>query len=501
MRLARETWLLLAVGLADLASIIYLVRNELVHEANPVMTWYLIHFGVWAFCAAKTLMLVCPVVILEWVRLFKPYLGRWALRIALLGYVTLYLAVVWRANEAHFQRLLSPYLPRFSWSQRAKPSASMCPAVRQPMGDAHRLAGFPPLGTKAIIKTSGRDEPVRTAWQLNLVAVALLCLFSACGKKQTGTAGIGTTTGGAKLVVAVMPKLKGIDYFNAVERGAKEAAQELGNIDLTYDGPTEGKADLQIPFIESWTLQKVNVIAVACNDPDAISPALKRAREKGVHVITYDADANAEKSGREFFVNQATFEDIGRALVDEMASQAGAEAKVAIVSSSPTAPNQNAWIAVMKRYMAEKYPKMQIVTIQYPEEDQGRAFSMTQDILKTYPDVKGVFGLSSVAFPGAADAVRQAGKSGKVAVVGLSTPKSMKEFVKDGTVKTVILWNPVDLGYLTVYVAKAVAEGTLKPGATEFEAGRLGKVKVEGDQVLLGPPMQFTRENIDQYDF
>ncbi|GIV19337.1 MAG: rhamnose ABC transporter substrate-binding protein [Armatimonadota bacterium] len=342
---------------------------------------------------------------------------------------------------------------------------------------------------------------MRKALWITLILAGAMHLLVACGKKQAPSGGTTATSTGTKLVVAVMPKLKGIDYFNAVERGAREAAQELGNIDLTYDGPTEGKVDQQIPFIESWTLQKVNVIAVACNDPDAISPALKRARDKGVHVITYDADANAEKSGREFFVNQATFEDIGRALVDEMASQAGEDAKVAIVSSSPTAPNQNAWIAVMKRYMAEKYPKMQIVTIQYPEEDQGRAFSMTQDILKTYPDVKGVFGLSSVAFPGAADAVRQAGKSGKVAVVGLSTPKSMKEFVKDGTVKTVILWNPVDLGYLTVYVAKAVAEGTLKPGDTEFEAGRLGKVKVEGDQVLLGPPMKFTAENIDRYDF
>ncbi len=342
---------------------------------------------------------------------------------------------------------------------------------------------------------------MRKAFRITPILAAALLLLVACGKRQTPSAGTSTTNTGAKLVVAVMPKLKGIDYFNAVERGAKEAAQEIGNIDLTYDGPTEGKVDQQIPFIESWTLQKVDVIAVACNDPDAISPALKRAREKGVHVITYDADANAEKSGREFFVNQATFEDIGRALVDEMAAQAGENAKVAIVSSSPTAPNQNAWIAVMKRYMAEKYPKMQIVTIQYPEEDQGRAFSMTQDILKTYPDVKGVFGISSVAFPGAADAVRQAGKSGIVAVVGLSTPKSMREFVKDGTVKTVILWNPVDLGYLTVYVAKAVAEGTLKPGAKEIEAGRLGKVKVEGDQVLLGPPMKFTAENIDRYDF
>lgn len=111
MRVARETWLLLAIGLADLASTVYLVRHGLVREANPVMAWYLVHFGMWVFCAAKTTMLVCPLMILEWVRRVKPYLGLWALRIALLGYIVLYLSIVWQSNEAHFGRFTRRYLP------------------------------------------------------------------------------------------------------------------------------------------------------------------------------------------------------------------------------------------------------------------------------------------------------------------------------------------------------------------------------------------------------
>lgn len=110
MRLARETWLMLAIGLADLASTIYLVRHGLVREANPVMAWYLVHFGMWAFCAAKTTRLVCPLMILEWVRRVKPHLGVWALRIALLGYIVLYLSVMWQSNEAYFNRITSRYL-------------------------------------------------------------------------------------------------------------------------------------------------------------------------------------------------------------------------------------------------------------------------------------------------------------------------------------------------------------------------------------------------------
>jgi len=96
---------------------------------------------------------------------------------------------------------------------------------------------------------------------------------------------------------------------------------------------------------------------------------------------------------------------------------------------------------------------------------------------------------------------REAGAGGKVAVVGLSTPSSMKEFVERGTVKTVILWNPVDLGYLTVHAARALARGDLKPGATTLHAGRLGDKTVAGDQIMLGPPMRFTKENIAKFEF
>ena len=126
-------------------------------------------------------------------------------------------------------------------------------------------------------------------------------------------------------------------------------------------------------------------------------------------------------------------------------------------------------------------------------------YQVSQDLLKAHPNIRGLWGITSVAFPGAAAAVRDAGRGGEVAVVGLATPNGMKEYVHDGTVKTVLLWNPVDLGYLTVRAAvTAVRDGAL--GET-LDAGRLGNVRVLGDQVLLGAPMRFDRDNIDQFDF
>lgn len=152
--------------------------------------------------------------------------------------------------------------------------------------------------------------------------------------------------------------------------------------------------------------------------------------------------------------------------------------------------------------MGHTHPGMTLVCEPKPsEEDQSLAFKAAQELMKTYPELNGIFALSSNALPGAADAVQQAKKGGHVAVVGLATPKPMKQWVDSGTVQTVILWNPVDLGYLTIYAAKALADGTLNADSKLIGAGRLKEVEVKGDNVLLGAPMRFTKENIAEFDF
>jgi ABC-type sugar transport system substrate-binding protein len=335
--------------------------------------------------------------------------------------------------------------------------------------------------------------------------VGLLLALSGCQRPSTPSGqepGARSQEPSAQRVtIALMPKLIGIDYFNACRKGAEEAAGALGDVELIYDGPTEDKVDEQIRMIDAWIARGVDAIAVAANDPIAIAPALKRARDAGIAIITYDADADPARSGRAFFVNQASADAIAKALVDEMADQTGGVGDYAIVTSSLTARNQNDWMKRMERYRQKAFPQMRVVTVKPSQEDQQLAFQRTSDILKAYPAVKGVWGISSVAFPGAADAVQKAGRAGKVAVVGLSTPSSMAPFVEKGVVRTVILWNPVDLGYLSIHVARALVKGELKPGAVSITAGRLGSKEIVGDQVMLGPPMRFTKENIAQYDF
>lgn len=345
-----------------------------------------------------------------------------------------------------------------------------------------------------------------TALVTVLSLLGLSLLLAGCPSQQRDTGGeVGPSapggqgpTAAAGPTVAMVPKIEGIDYFNACQRGAEEAARELG-VALLYSGPTENKVERQIEIIDGFIAQGVDVVAVSPNDPVAIAPVLRKARQAGIKVLTWDADA--ESDARDFFVDQCTPESVGYALVDEMAAQAGPDAKTAIVTGSLTAANQNEWIKWMDKRRQEKYPKMTVVATKPSEEDQQLAFQVTQDLLKAHSDLGGIFAITSVAFPGAADAVEQSGKGGKVAVVGLSTPKGMKPWVDSGTVKTVILWNPVDLGYLTIAAAKALMTGELTPGATKLAAGRLGTVQVKASEVILGEPARFTKDNIADYDF
>lgn len=306
------------------------------------------------------------------------------------------------------------------------------------------------------------------------------------------------SSAGKKLRIALLPKIKGISYFSSCFKGAEEAAAEL-EIDLIYDGPTDGDPRKQAEMIEQWTVDGIDVICVAPNAPDVVASAMKEARAAGVSVITWDADGTADS--RSFFVNQASAQAIGEGLVNAMLTDLGPDSAgdVVIISADATSANQNAWIDIMKPALAKT--KLNLATIKYPGENAGNALADSQDVISKYPNLKGIFGISTVSFPGAAEAIEQGGKTGRILVTGLSTPNDMKKFVKNGTVRSVVLWNTMDLGYLTIHVAKALASGTLQDGATSIHAGRLGDISIVGDNVMLGDILVFTKDNIDQYDF
>jgi ABC-type sugar transport system substrate-binding protein len=306
---------------------------------------------------------------------------------------------------------------------------------------------------------------------------------------------------GQPITIVDVPKLVGIGYFAATSQGIQEAAEELGNVTATTDAPTEANIDEQITFIDNYITQGVNGILFAANDPVAIAPVLRRALEQGIHVVGYDA--NSEPDAREWFVNQAEFNGIAKAMLDSMVAEIGEDGSFAIVTSTFTTPNQARWIAEMQAYQEKCYPNMTWLATVEAQEDNILSFNQATTLINQYgEELDGIFGMTSVATPAAAEAVTQAGLCGEVSVVGLATPNAMRPYVKADCVKSVVLWNPIDLGYAATYVLRAVVDGELQPGDTTVEAGRLGTLQiVNGSEVLLGPPFIYTAENIDDFDF
>src|ERR671917_368898 len=306
---------------------------------------------------------------------------------------------------------------------------------------------------------------------------------------------------GKEITIVDVPKLVGIGYFAATTEGQRQAAEELGNVKVSTDGPTEANIDDQITFIDNYITRGVNGILFAANDPVAIAPVLKKALAAGIHVVGYDA--NSQPDAREWFVNQAEFNGIGKALVDQMAAEIGEDGAFAIVTSTFTTPNQARWIAEMQAYQAACHPNMKWLETVEAQEDNNLSFNQASTLINKYGDeLKGIFGMTSVATPASAEAVTQAGLFGKGARVGPPTPHAMKPYVEADCVKSVVLWNPVDLGYAALYALRAAVDGTLTAESKELEAGKLGKLQiVNGSEILLGAPFIYNKDNINDFDF
>jgi rhamnose transport system permease protein len=300
-----------------------------------------------------------------------------------------------------------------------------------------------------------------------------------------------------RATIAMMPKAKGDPYFVSCRAGAEEAARELG-VDLIWDGPTGLDASKQNELVETWITRGVDVIAVSVESRAGISTVLRKARQRGIRVVTWDADA--EPDARDFFVNQATPEGIGNALTDEAARLTGATGDFAIITGALSAANQNEWMVHIRKRLGDKYPKLKLVGVRPSDDDRDKAFAETQTMMKAYPSVKLIMAIAAPAVPGAAEAVRQTGRS-DVSVIGLSLPNMNKPYVHAGVVQTVVLWNTRDLGYLAVYAGSRLSAGTLAAGARSIDAGRLGALEVRGREIILGTPLLINKSNIDTFDF
>jgi ABC-type sugar transport system substrate-binding protein len=299
--------------------------------------------------------------------------------------------------------------------------------------------------------------------------------------------------------IAFVPQIQGIPYYVAMEQGGQAAAKKFG-VTYVQQGPTTTSGADQLRIFESFVNQGFDVVAVSPDDVESLKPAIAAAKAKGVHVITSDADAAG--SVRDFYVAQAKDQDLGYTILDEMVKRVGEEGKIAIISDSPTITSLNNWIAAIQERAKTKYPKIQIVSVDHTDGTAARAFQFATDDMTRNPDLKGIIGIASTTCPGIGQAVDAAGRTGSIVTTGFCSPNTVKDYVMSGAMTYTVLWNPTDLGYLTVWAGKELAEGR-KFGDTIKVDGLDANVQWIADQniLLLGAPMVFTKDNIKKFNF
>jgi rhamnose transport system substrate-binding protein len=298
--------------------------------------------------------------------------------------------------------------------------------------------------------------------------------------------------------IAIVVKALGIGFFEAAAEGAEEAAAELGNVEIIYTGPTDTTAEGQIEVINSLIAQNVDAIAISANDTDALVPALKRAMERGITVISWDSGVAPE--GRQLHLNPSSNSLIGNMIIKLAADHLPDGGEVALLSATTTSTNQNIWIEEMMAVMSD-YPGIEVVATVYGDDLADKSYREATGLMQSYPDLDAIIAPTSVGIVAAAQAVVDAGKVGQVNVTGLGLPSEMAGAIESGASQSFAIWNPIDLGYSATMLAYELSQNGVEaaPGA-EVPMGRMGSLTLdENNEGAMADPFVYDASNIEQF--
>ena len=295
--------------------------------------------------------------------------------------------------------------------------------------------------------------------------------------------------------VAVVVKIGGIPWFNAMETGIKKAGGELG-VEAWMVGPTEADAAQQVRAVEDLIARKVKVIAVVPNDAKALEPVFKRAHDAGIKVLTHESP---DQKGADWNIELTTIGGFGEKHMESIAKAMGGKGKYAIYVGSLTVPLHNAWADAAIAYQKKNYPEMVQVSDRFGvAESLDDSYRTTQDLMRANPDLKGVLAFGSQGPIGAGRAVLEQKKVDKVAVVGPFSPGQGAKLIKEGAIREGFIWNPALAGEVIVRVGKMLEDG--KEPTDGMDIPGLGKVSVnKATHGILGQKLEaINKQTIDK---
>jgi rhamnose transport system substrate-binding protein len=325
---------------------------------------------------------------------------------------------------------------------------------------------------------------------------------------SAGAGGVAKAEPGQSVKMMLLPKFLGILPFDQANKGAEEAATELQNPEkLAFVGPTpENSVQGQIEFMTNAPTQGHKVVMLSNNAGDQIEPAAEKAQTAGTKVVTWDSPIPSAK-GETVFVAQVDFDSIGVVMADMALSLTGADGgEFAVLSASPDAANQNAWIAALEEALKDpKYAAVKLVDTVYGDDQSEKSYNQALALVDKHPNLEVIMAPTTVGIAAAAKAMQDEKLCEKVKVSGLGLPSEMVSYTLNGCAPEFALWSFVDLGYLTYYTSYLLATDAIKGTEGEqFEAGRMGTYTIEKDptrdaglRVLMGPFTVYNKDNVE----
>lgn len=298
--------------------------------------------------------------------------------------------------------------------------------------------------------------------------------------------------------IVTVVKISGIPWFNRMEEGVLRAARELG-VNAYQVGPSDADPAQQVRIVEDLIAKGVDAILVVPNDATALEPVFRKAQQQGIVVLTHESP---DQRGADWDVETIDSKKFAEQNMETLAQAMGGEGEFAIMVGGLTVPLHNYWADVGLEYLAKHYPKMRLVTDRIPSaESVELSYQRTLELLRTYPNLKGIAGFGSLGPIGAAQALQQRRKPGEVAVVGTVIPSQAAPYLQAGYITRGYLWDPADAGYAMVAVAKRMLDG--EPIEDGFEVPGLGKASVDPEQRLItfDAILTITAENAAQLGF
>lgn len=287
-------------------------------------------------------------------------------------------------------------------------------------------------------------------------------------------------------------------WFDDMTLGIEQLKSDTG-MNAYVLTPESGDPALQIAIMEDLISQGVDAICIVPNDPQAILPTVKKAQDAGIVVVTHEAPGIAAEVNLdiEAFINA----EFGALLGEALGEACGGEGEYAGFVGGLTMDTHMEWYNAAVAVLAEKYPNMVNVGSE-PFEDSNSievAYDKTVELLKAYPDLKGIFDCSAHG-SGIAQAVKDKGRD-DIKVVSLAIPSMSANYILDGSMVHGQAWRPADAGYATCYAAYLLASGQTVETGTDLKAPGYEDVTVEGNIAYGYAPLVFTAENINDFNF